>query len=412
MKGSFLVLIILLLIRVQGAFGQAAISTGNLAPVVGGGSTGDASSAAATTMQDSSAAVDLNADSSMAATSLAQAPAPVLPAAPVPAPAKAPAAARAKAPVAAPARAPLAAPARAPVAAPARAPFAAPVRAPVATSARAPVRAPIAAPARAPSKAPSGAKAPAPSKAVGRASSFESGAPTQAPAQAPAPSNAAGANTTADITNTIQARAGVFTRANTLVLAGLTPRVDWMSDLGPNGKRTGRFAIDYFVSAAFNESTPTGSAWLGDPQAVIQGIINGSTNETTMVAILSQPRYNTSGDTLSFVVRPVTDAATLKLSAGMANAALGSDPAMRLNSTIAGLIMRDIVIYIDDATRTESWEPSPQAGQKGGLVSIGPWGSPFGGGWNPCVGAQRQVWRDGRVRRNYFGCGPGFGVWG
>ncbi len=90
----------------------------------------------------------------------------------------------------------------------------------------------------------------------------------QGPAQAPAPSAAAGANTTADITNIIQARAGVFTRAGTLVLAGLTPRVDWVSDLGPNGKRTGRFAIEYFVSAAFNESTLTGSAWLGDPQAV------------------------------------------------------------------------------------------------------------------------------------------------
>lgn len=63
-------------------------------------------------------------------------------------------------------------------------------------------------------------------------------------------------------------------------------------------------------------------------------------------------RYNASGDTLSFVVRPVTDASALKLIAGAANGALGGDPAMRLNSTTAGLIMRDIIIYIDDATRT------------------------------------------------------------
>ncbi len=90
----------------------------------------------------------------------------------------------------------------------------------------------------------------------------------QAPAQAPALGAAAGANTTADITNIIQARVGVFTRVGTLVLAGLTPRVDWLSDLGPNGKRTGRFAIDYFVSAAFNQSASSGSVWLGDPQAV------------------------------------------------------------------------------------------------------------------------------------------------
>ncbi len=63
-------------------------------------------------------------------------------------------------------------------------------------------------------------------------------------------------------------------------------------------------------------------------------------------------RYNASGDTLSFVVRPVTDAATLKLTAGAANAALSGNAAMRLNSTTAGLIMRYIIIYIDDATRT------------------------------------------------------------
>lgn len=63
-------------------------------------------------------------------------------------------------------------------------------------------------------------------------------------------------------------------------------------------------------------------------------------------------RYNASADTLSFVVRPVTDEAKLKLTAGAANAALGGDAAMRLNSTTAGLIMRDIIIYIDDATGT------------------------------------------------------------
>lgn len=66
----------------------------------------------------------------------------------------------------------------------------------------------------------------------------------------------------------IQARAGVFTRANTLFLAGVSSRVDWTADLAERGKRTGRFRLDYFLSASFNQSDPSGSAWLGNPQAV------------------------------------------------------------------------------------------------------------------------------------------------
>ncbi|KAK9918803.1 hypothetical protein WJX75_007045 [Coccomyxa subellipsoidea] len=252
------------------------------------------------------------------------------------------------------------------------------------------------------------APAPAPTKAAG-STSLQSGAPTQAPA--PGPGAAASGNATADITNVIQARAGVFTRANTLFLAGVTQRVDWTADLAARGKRTGRFRLDYFVSASFNQSTPSGSTWLGDPQAVIEGVVEGAANETSLVAILSQPRYNASADTLSFVVQPVTDAAALKLGAGTANAALSGDSAGRLNSTSVGLIMKDIVIYIDDSTEDVPPEASQGAGQKSSLVSFGPWGNPWGaGGWNPCSGPARQgVWRDGRIRSNYFGCGPGFG---
>ncbi len=90
---------------------------------------------------------------------------------------------------------------------------------------------------------------------------------------------------------------------------------------------------------------------------VIQGVVNDSANETTMVAILSQPRYNASGDTLSFVVTPVTNADSLKLSGGVASAALAGDPSMRLNTTSVGLIMKDIVIYIDDAAANVSVPP-------------------------------------------------------
>lgn len=90
---------------------------------------------------------------------------------------------------------------------------------------------------------------------------------------------------------------------------------------------------------------------------VIQGVVNDSMNETTMVAILSQPRYNASGDTLSFAVTPVTSADSLKLSGGVANAALAGDPSMRLNTTSVGLIMKDIVIYIDDAAAANVGAP-------------------------------------------------------
>lgn len=83
---------------------------------------------------------------------------------------------------------------------------------------------------------------------------------------------------------------------------------------------------------------------------VIEGVVEGAANETSLVAILSQPRYNATADTLSFMVQPVTDAAALKLGAGTANAALLGDSASRLNSTSVGLIIKDIVIYIDDST--------------------------------------------------------------
>ncbi|EIE19785.1 hypothetical protein COCSUDRAFT_58514 [Coccomyxa subellipsoidea C-169] len=343
---------------VTGAFGQAAISTGDLA----GDTPGDVPAPApvAATVQDSSAALDLSADSPVETSPPVPAPAPALPRAPAKAPAKAPA--RPKAPALAPARAPSKAPS---------------------------------------SKAPSRAPAPKP---VARTTSLQSSAPSQARscfAPAPGPATTGSGNTTADITNVIQARAGVFTRANTLFLAGVSSRVDWTADLAERGKRTGRFRLDYFLSASFNQSDPSGSAWLGNPQAVIWGVKDGAANETSMVAILSEPRYNASGDTLSFAVQPVTEAASLKLSEGTANAALLGDPASRLNSTTVGLILKDIVIYIDDSTGDG---PEQAARQKTSLVGIGPWGN----AWNPCWGVGRQgVWRDDRVRSNYFGCGSG-----
>ena len=85
--------------------------------------------------------------------------------------------------------------------------------------------------------------------------------------QAPPPGKAP-ARDVADIINIIQARAGAVTRSNTLFLAGVGARVDWIADLGKEGRRVGRFPVEQFLSDAFNQSSAGGAAWLGNPQAV------------------------------------------------------------------------------------------------------------------------------------------------
>ncbi len=59
-----------------------------------------------------------------------------------------------------------------------------------------------------------------------------------------------------------------MTRSNTLFLAGVGVRVDWIADLGKDGRHVGRFSVEQFTSDAFNESSAGGTAWLGNPQAV------------------------------------------------------------------------------------------------------------------------------------------------
>ena len=85
----------------------------------------------------------------------------------------------------------------------------------------------------------------------------------QAPGPGKAPARAA-----ADIINIIEARAGAVTRSNTLFLAGVGARVDWVADLGKEGRRVGRFTAEEFTSDDFNQSNAGGTAWLGNPQAV------------------------------------------------------------------------------------------------------------------------------------------------
>ena len=72
----------------------------------------------------------------------------------------------------------------------------------------------------------------------------------------------------ADIMNILTARAGAIARANTLFLAGVNGRVDWVANPGSAGRRVGRFSVEQYTSSEFNESSQGSNAWLGNPQAV------------------------------------------------------------------------------------------------------------------------------------------------
>ena len=68
--------------------------------------------------------------------------------------------------------------------------------------------------------------------------------------------------------NILTARAGAITRGNTLFLAGVGDRLDWIANLGSTGRRVGRFSMEQYISSEFNESTQGSDTWLGNPQAV------------------------------------------------------------------------------------------------------------------------------------------------
>ena len=87
--------------------------------------------------------------------------------------------------------------------------------------------------------------------------SLQASGPSKAPSLPPA-----------DIMNILTARAGAITRANTLFLAGVGGRVDWVANLGNAGRRVGRFSVEQYTSSEFNESSQGSNAWLGNPQAV------------------------------------------------------------------------------------------------------------------------------------------------
>lgn len=87
--------------------------------------------------------------------------------------------------------------------------------------------------------------------------SLQASGPSKAPSLPPA-----------DIMNFLTARAGAITRANTLFLAGVGGRVDWVANLGSAGRRVGRFSVEQYISSEFNESSQGSTAWLGNPQAV------------------------------------------------------------------------------------------------------------------------------------------------
>ncbi len=83
---------------------------------------------------------------------------------------------------------------------------------------------------------------------------------------------------------------------------------------------------------------------------VIQGIPSGQDNSTTLVAILSAPIWNATAETLTFGMTPVTSEAALKLRDGVANGAFAGRKSSGLQRDPVGTVLKDVVIYIDDAT--------------------------------------------------------------
>jgi len=60
------------------------------------------------------------------------------------------------------------------------------------------------------------------------------------------------------------------------------------------------------------------------PAQVIQGTLNGQENATTLVAILSSPKWNATSQTLTFATQPVASETALKLQDGVANGAFAA----------------------------------------------------------------------------------------
>ena len=84
---------------------------------------------------------------------------------------------------------------------------------------------------------------------------------------------------------------------------------------------------------------------------MIQGVPSGQDNSTTLVAILSAPTWNATAETLTFGMTPVTSEAALKLRDGVANGALAERRSSGLRRDPVGLVLKDVVLYIDDATK-------------------------------------------------------------
>ena len=83
---------------------------------------------------------------------------------------------------------------------------------------------------------------------------------------------------------------------------------------------------------------------------VIQGIPTGMSNSTTIVAILSAPAWNVTAETLTFQMRSVMAESALKLRDGVANGAFASGRDSGLRMDAAGLVLKDVVLYIDDSS--------------------------------------------------------------
>lgn len=101
---------------------------------------------------------------------------------------------------------------------------------------------------------------------------------------------------------------------------------------------------------------------------VLQGILSGQQNSTTLVAILSAPIWNATAETLTFGMRPVTSEAALKLRDGVANGAFAAGRNESLSSNAVGVVLRDVVVYVDDSSARKASGMEVSARAVGALV--------------------------------------------
>ncbi|KAK9839248.1 hypothetical protein WJX81_004087 [Elliptochloris bilobata] len=149
--------------------------------------------------------------------------------------------------------------------------------------------------------------------------------------------------------DTLGAKAGAFTEATTLFLAGVDASVLWSIE-SVKGRRTGRFATSDFVGSTYNDAR---GDWMSLPQAVLHATREGSKRTSTWALQLSQPRFHASNTTLSFSVKVLHDISDARYPGGAVAYALADGDHSLVTEVAPGSLLKDPVLFIDDSTTSQ-----------------------------------------------------------